>query len=106
MDHREDYRVPGEGEWRADDAPQLEWSEDLRDEESELGFEGQVGFAQNQIGEECFFTYLSVIIFLKLVESLRSHFMLMKRQIHKPSAKGSRFLGLDPGKLYFKQLPR
>ena len=48
-------------------APQLEWSEDLRDEESELGFEGQVGFAQNQIGEECFFTYLSVITSLYVI---------------------------------------
>ena len=70
-------------------APQLEWSEDLRGEESELGFEGQVGFAQNLVGEECFFPYLLVIIFLKFVESLRSLFMLVKRQIHKPSAEGS-----------------
>lgn len=87
-------------------APQLEWSEDLGDEEYELGFEGEVGFAQNQIGEECFFPYLLIIIFLKFVDSLRSHFMLVKRQIHKPSAKGSSFFGVDPGILYFKQLPR
>lgn len=87
-------------------APQLEWPEDLGDEESELGFGGQVGFAQNQIGEECFFPCLLVIIFFKFVESLRSHFMLVKRCIHKPSSKGSSFLGVDPGKLYFKQLPR
>ena len=48
-------------------APQLEWSEDLGDEESELGFGGQVGFAQNQIGEECFFPCLLVIIFSNLL---------------------------------------
>ena len=59
-------------------APQLEWSEDLGDEESELGFGGQVGFAQNQI-EECFFPCLLIIIIFKFVESLRSHFMLVKR---------------------------
>lgn len=87
-------------------APQLKWSEDLRGEESELCFEGQVGFTQNQVGEECFFPYLLVIIFLKFVESLRSLFMLVKRQIRKPTAKGSSFLGGDPGKFYFKQLPR
>lgn len=43
-----------------------------------------------------------------LVEVLKSEFILVKRQISKfyPRTEGSNFLGVDPGKLYFKQLPQ
>lgn len=56
----------------------MEWSEGRGDKKSELGFEEQVVLNRTRSGVSS--TSL-VIIFPKFVEPLKSHFVLVKRQI-------------------------